>query len=426
MVRLTRLKIDRFRNVKPGTDLRFGPTFNVLLGKNATGKSTLLDLVAAVTNDDLSAYANEEGGFDLTWWLERGDHQIEVRALRTPAKSKPLSLPELLQEETKFNDVLTIVLRTAQTEIGRLLVDGIRGQWKREHEPDVAFDLGAGLGAAGACLRSLVLVYDRYVYDSANQVVRLPEAPVVEDIRAAMDIVVPSMEKIGRFDEALGGIDAITRSPFVVSRSTASWAPWLPQNLLAIVRAVPGPVAVPLVDLASLAHISDLLGFRSAELRPRMLARSEEGENVRVTYEGIDCLFRRVDGSQISHKLLSFGQKRLFSFLWYLAIRKELPIIADELFNGLHHEWIEVCLDRLYERQSFLATQHPYLLDHVPIKSVDSVRISFIRCTLEQGSSGREQMVWRNFTEDEAERLFIAYQTGIPQVSEVLRTEGLW
>ncbi len=46
MVRLTRLKIDRFRNVKPGTDLRFGPTFNVLLGKNATGKSTLLDVIA--------------------------------------------------------------------------------------------------------------------------------------------------------------------------------------------------------------------------------------------------------------------------------------------------------------------------------------------------------------------------------------------
>ncbi len=52
-----RLKIDRFRNVMPGTVLEFGPTFNVLLGKNATGKSTLLDLVAAVTNDDLSAYA---------------------------------------------------------------------------------------------------------------------------------------------------------------------------------------------------------------------------------------------------------------------------------------------------------------------------------------------------------------------------------
>jgi hypothetical protein len=35
-------------------------------------------------------------------------------------------------------------------------------------------------------------------------------------------------------------------------------------------------------------------------------------------------------------------------------------------------------------------------------------------------------LAWRNFDEEEAERFFIAYQTGIQQVSEVLRTEGLW
>src|SRR5271170_7475620 len=102
MVRLTRLKIDRFRNVKPGTDLRFGPTFNVLLGKNATGKSTLLDLVAAVTNDDLSAYANEDEGFDLTWVLEQGEHKLAVHAVRTPVQSP--SLPESFREEKNFDD----------------------------------------------------------------------------------------------------------------------------------------------------------------------------------------------------------------------------------------------------------------------------------------------------------------------------------
>src|SRR5262249_53959559 len=128
MVRLTRLRIDRFRNVKPGTELRFGPTFNVLLGKNATGKSTLLDLIAAVTNDDLSAYAKEDAGFDLTWWLEKGDTEVEVRAVRTPAK-RP-SLPERLGDENEFDDRLTMVLRTAGTETGRLEVTGTRGIWR--------------------------------------------------------------------------------------------------------------------------------------------------------------------------------------------------------------------------------------------------------------------------------------------------------
>ncbi len=186
------------------------------------------------------------------------------------------------------------------------------------------------------------------------------------------------------------------------------------------------PLVVPFDRVRSLATIPTLLGFASAELRPVLLTQAQRGEELRTIYHNIDFLFRRADAHQISHELLSFGQKRLFSFLWYLAVRRDLPVVADELLNGLHHDWIEICLDRLYERQSFLATQHPYLLDHIPIESAEGVRKSFIRCTLEPGPDGREQMAWRNFTEDEAERFFIAHQTGIQQVSEVLLTEGLW
>src|SRR5262245_53056348 len=124
MLRLTRLRIDRFRNIQPGTELRFGPTFNVLLGKNATGKSTLLDLVAAVINDDLSAYAKEDAGFDLTWWIEKGEHEFELRAARTPAKSS--TLVDRVREEKEFDDLWTVVLRLAGAETGRIEVTGTR------------------------------------------------------------------------------------------------------------------------------------------------------------------------------------------------------------------------------------------------------------------------------------------------------------
>ena len=169
-----------------------------------------------------------------------------------------------------------------------------------------------------------------------------------------------------------------------------------------------------------------MIGFRSAELRPRMFRQSQAGETETTEYQGFDFLFHRTDGSTISHDLLSFGQKRLFSFLWYFAVRDKLPIVADELLNGLHHEWIEVCFDRLRDRQSFLATQHPFLLDHIPIESADSVRTTFVRCAVERDPPGGERLAWRNFDEEEAERFFVAYHTGIQQVSEVLRTEGLW
>lgn len=432
MVRLTFLRIDRFRNVKPGTELRFGPTFNVLLGKNATGKSTLLDLVAAVTNDDLSAYANEDAGFDLTWCLEEGELQIELHVVRTPAKSAVL--PEGIRQEKEFDDRWTITLRFHGNETDRFEVMGSRGLWKPVGDAEETFDVNAGLARGGVGWRTLLSLAGKLTAHSTKQHAM---ARVGAALRAYS-----RAGSAGRFDEALASFDAITRSPLVLSHKDAGggfvFGPWVLVNFMMAERfpAFGDPLVIPFEHLGAhaqpgssagvLHQIPAFLGFASAEIRPRVMARAKDNDDVTTTCEGFDCLFRRADGSQISHQLLSFGQKRLFSFLWYLAVRDRLPIVADELLNGLHHEWIEICFNHLRERQSFLATQHPLLLDHIPIESPEAVRTTFIRCAIETGPDGREQLAWRNFTEEEAERFFTAYQTGIQQVSEVLRSEGLW
>jgi energy-coupling factor transporter ATP-binding protein EcfA2 len=411
MVRLTRLRIDRFRNVKPGTDLRFGPTFNVLLGRNATGKSTLLDLIAAVTNDDLSAYADEEEGFDLTWWLEEGNLSIELQAARKPVGV--ITLADGRREDREFDDTWTIRIRKAGREAGRLEVVGARGTWKPPDGAEERFDVRTGLSAAGPTWKALAAM-------SRDRPARLS----VEPLSSVVPIFIGSRE-VGRFDEALSVLGAITRSSFqLMSSGVFGSGDWLPHDfIMAVVkRPVPDSLVVPFDGLGSLARLPSILGFTSAELRPRLSQKTQSA----TFYAGFDCLFRRSDGTQISLDLLSFGQKRLFSFLWYLAVRETRPVVADELLNGLHHEWIEVCFERLHDRQSFLATQHPLLLDHIPIESAEAVRTTFIRCSLETGPNGREQMAWRNFDEEEAERFFVAYETGIQHVSEVLRTEGLW
>jgi energy-coupling factor transporter ATP-binding protein EcfA2 len=417
MVRLTRLKIDRFRNVKSGTVLDFGPTFNVLLGKNATGKTTLLDLIAAVTNDDLSAYAKEDAGFDLTWWIELRGDLLEVRAERTPVISgEPIPAE---RQEREFDDRLTIVLKSNEAEVGRLLVIGTQGSWTPRDSEAVHFDVKTAL-------------MDRRV--SQRVLFAALTAEGGRPTPRALGTLMYLSGHVGRFDEALLTLDAITQSSaLVVSRGpgqplSGSFDFWLPSEVRdAVLRmTAPDSPAISFANLGSLSGVPGSLGFTSGALHLRLTKRSPDAGHITTTYQGIDFLFQRADGSQISHQLLSFGQKRLFAFLWYLAVRGQLPVVADELLNGLHHEWIEICLERLRERQSFLATQHPYLLDHIPIESAARVRTTFLRCTLEPGPDGREQMVWRNFNEEEAERFFIAYQTGIPQVSEVLLTEGLW
>jgi ATPase subunit of ABC transporter with duplicated ATPase domains len=58
MNKLTKLTINKFRNVKP-TTLEFRPGINVVLGKNAAGKTTLLRLLATVMGADDDALQDD-------------------------------------------------------------------------------------------------------------------------------------------------------------------------------------------------------------------------------------------------------------------------------------------------------------------------------------------------------------------------------
>src|SRR5262249_36399106 len=83
-LRLRRLRIDRFRSVAPGTELAFSPGWNVLLGRNATGKTTLLELSGMVLRGDFSALAKES--FALSYELETPGGGLDVSIDSTPGR----------------------------------------------------------------------------------------------------------------------------------------------------------------------------------------------------------------------------------------------------------------------------------------------------------------------------------------------------
>lgn len=126
------------------------------------------------------------------------------------------------------------------------------------------------------------------------------------------------------------------------------------------------------------------------------------------------------------HTILSYGQKRLISFAYYSACHPYI-IIADELVNGMHHKWIADCMDLIKDRQSFLTSQNPLLLDHLTFNSVEDVQKTFILCQNVEGEGDeRDEMRWGTMDTSEAERFFGSHEVNILHISEILKGQGLW
>ncbi len=176
--------------------------------------------------------------------------------------------------------------------------------------------------------------------------------------------------------------------------------------------------------MGDFAEVVSLLGMSSGLLRAD-LGRNERHEGrVDFTYERFQFRFTRRDGTYVIDEHLSFGQKRLLAFLFY-AWANQGPIVADELVDGMHHRWIEHCLQAIGDRQAFLSSQSPLLMDFFGFDSAEAARRCFVLCDVE-AQGDRELMRWRSMTDEEADQFFDAYQVGIQHVSEILRDRGLW
>jgi len=122
----------------------------------------------------------------------------------------------------------------------------------------------------------------------------------------------------------------------------------------------------------------------------------------------------------------SFGQKRLLAFYWYLACIPDGIVIADELVNGFHHDWIKGCLEEIGDRQAILATQSPLLLDYLEFDNAEQVRKSFVLCSIDDSAEGGRKFKLRNPTEEEGARFMAAYDNGYQHVNAILSAMGMW
>lgn len=404
---LRRLKIQRYRNVAPGTELIFHEGIHVLLGPNGGGKTTLLTLISSVIRGDFTEMQGEEFSLEYALGLNLADLDVRVsHALVTGEKG-----------DKRWRDE---VHATVKTPYDTARVDAVDGVVERDapgnpRRPDLSLftrELNSDLSAFGAPVAQTMAIVDAKRLRNAH-----------------------------RFDEALSFFESIRGAASLANRritlTVAKHADATPQfagdshelltslliPAMAPLRALSDPefLTVGLERLGVLEELPSLLSMASGTFRAIL---GPQGRTV-STYDRFEFRFKRRDGTTVRDEHLSFGQKRLVAFVFYLWAN-EGPVVADELVDGMHYRWVERCFELMRGRQCFLSSQNPLLMDFVSLASAEDVARTFVLCDTVVDAEGYDALRWRGLTSDEASGFFDAYQVGIQHVSEILRDKGLW
>jgi len=411
MVKLKRLKIHQYRNVRPGTELHFDDGVNLVLGQNGAGKTTLLGLISAASRSAFIELANEE--FEIEYDLQCDDNFIRAKASHR-RQPNPVA-PGMFPVEHLWSDDYSIEISDATGQpLHSLAFNNPSESTSRSTTP-----LMLGWSFIVAALMGRV--------DSFFGVIR--------DLSSGASAF--------RFDESLDCFAAATGRPPVLE-SPALPKParlaWREKPVSIEVTYVPEPLGLKILNEffrtgerpASLGgadedfakRVAQILRVSEVSLEPNVQSWQNTKGEKSLLIEGFTFWVTRVDGTRIHHDLLSYGQKRLLAFFFYLAQNPSI-VIADELVNGLHHRWIEACMAAIGERQAFLTSQNPLLFEYVRFESIEQVQSAFITCKTEI-IDGAEQLVWQNMPREDAISFFRGYEADIESVGDILINRGLW
>jgi hypothetical protein len=383
MKHLSEFEVRSFRNVRP-TTLTFRPGINVVLGKNAAGKTTLLKLLA----DSLRLFPDPEDEQSTRHLLKDGTQSLrrETRAIARksidPSRAREFSTIERFEAEFP------------QARFSAVVGDGVLEIDGKPQPPQMPSEF---------TFRGLLRELKSRSPDLPSHFLSFP----------------PETRRLDESLEYLNELLAFSQTRKKGSLAENSMWHGLPASFHDFNVQSDSDVG-PFFKPPFLSRVASVMGYDSAQCRVDVDSKTTAG-TVETRYYNLRFAFRAGQDS-FTHASLSYGEKRLLAFF---AMSDACPdiVIADELVNGLHHDWIRACIKEIGERQAFLTSQNPLLLDYMEFESATDVQHGFVLC---ERSEGRGELVWRNPTEEEAKEFFSAYETGIQTVSEILIAKGFW
>jgi energy-coupling factor transporter ATP-binding protein EcfA2 len=428
MLTLRRLKIGRYRDVAPG-DLRFSDGLNLVLGAPGAGKTTLLDLVSKVLRTRLSD-PKDPLAIEIEIGLENATltGTIESSAERDAALVAPCgasaelgaNLPPDQRPWPAFDLRLAEISVVAPDTniVTRIWRDGGVLRVERDGPPvdpllpiqlwapsllSLALDVGSVGGMRAGSGSS-----DTFFFDESLELFRA--VAVGEGEHPARRSATISVHRDGASETVLACdafpedvvrnlVGDLSESERSIALCSSEW-----------------PLLADFVRLTGLAEAGAELDRNEPKARPE--AR-KAGPAAFEVFGNLRFWFQRRGGDRFGADQLSYAEKRLLAFLYYIACNPSV-VIADELPNGLPSAWLHECLAAIGERQTFLSAPNALLFEHVAFETAEQVRESVILCRREG-----ERRVWRNISGEEAERLHRACQGGLGAIAEELREMGV-
>lgn len=184
---------------------------------------------------------------------------------------------------------------------------------------------------------------------------------------------------------------------------------------LAVARTLPVPVAI---EPAVFRGVFAPLGVRTVRLIPKITR--EKGEKFEC--RGIDLSVEFLDGTKISGLGLTFGQRRYLYAGIVFALHPGVPVLVDELDNGLHPGLIAALLDSWQDRQIFLVSHNTLIIDHTNFSGAGDVQDKVH--IVQRAKDGRQSIMV--FDEAAAQEVYDKISVAIQSPSDVLSAEGLW
>jgi energy-coupling factor transporter ATP-binding protein EcfA2 len=393
--------------------VRFDPSINVVLGKNGVGKTTLLNVLTAALGRDFRAWSTRS--FDVEYRFELGEWfwHYRVKNARDPSRDR--------DGQAGYRPEVTLRVRFEEIEFeiesdDRELRRTIGGETERFK----------GVGLSTGSLFAIRLD-DRW-----SNTISLAMSACAQDLDSS------------RFDEGLDTFRAVLAQ--VGSDRPLTWTgrarepgAWRGNRSVlgvsgrVIWKTEPNsilddptqPVRLSSEALGISQTFLDALGATEvfADLGLPEIRRTEDETSVSLSQ--LVFWMKRPNGDVLRHTSWSWGQQRLVAFALYLAANRSY-VVADELVNGMHHEWIELCLREIGDRQCFITSQNPILVDFVSLTSAQQIERAFVLCELSESKAGRTARTWRNMSEREAQTLFDARSVGLQSTSEIMRFHGWW